>query len=91
VYSTARAPPDRGMRRAVLYTAAGCHLCEPAKAVARVVCADVGVPLAIVDITGDPDLESSYRRHLPVLEIDGIRAFKYHVDEDELRERLSAT
>jgi hypothetical protein len=41
-----------------------------------------------VDISGDPELESSYREWLPVVEIDGERAFVYFVDEDGLRRRL---
>ena len=35
-----------------------------------------------------PVLEDAYRRHLPVVEIDGVRAFKFYVDEDDLRDRL---
>ena len=51
--------------------------------------AEVGFELALVDIGGDPELEARYREHLPVLEIDGERAFTYFVDPDALRARLS--
>jgi hypothetical protein len=43
-----------------------------------------------VDIGGDPELESSYREWLPVVEIDGERAFVYYVDPDALRRKMSA-
>ena len=33
-----------------------------------------------VEITGDPELEARYREWLPVVEIDGERAFVYHLD-----------
>jgi hypothetical protein len=42
-----------------------------------------------VDITGDDALEARYREWLPVLEIDGERAFVYHIDEAALRRKLS--
>jgi hypothetical protein len=43
-----------------------------------------------VDITGVPDLEQAYREWLPVVEIDGNRAFVYYVDEPAFRRKLSA-
>lgn len=76
------------MTAVALYWAPGCHLCEPAKATARTVCAELGVPLREVDISGDDALEAAYRASLPVVEIDGRRAFKYFLDEHDLRERL---
>jgi hypothetical protein len=45
--------------------------------------------LAEVDISGDPALEASHREWLPVVEIDGERAFVYYVEEAALRRRLS--
>ena len=41
--------------------------------------------LELVDIGGDPELEARYREHLPVVEIDGERAFTYFVDAGALR------
>jgi hypothetical protein len=42
-----------------------------------------------VDITGDEALEARYREWLPVLEIDGERAFVYYIDEPALLRRLT--
>jgi hypothetical protein len=56
----------------------------------REVRAGVEFELELVDIGGDPELERRYREHLPVVEIDGERAFTYFVDSDALRGRLSA-
>ncbi len=50
---------------------------------------DLGFELTEVDISGDPELERVYREWLPVVEIDGRRAFVYHVDPDALRRKLS--
>jgi len=43
-----------------------------------------------VDITGDPELEARYREWLPVVEIDGERAFVYHVQPEGLRRKLAS-
>ena len=78
------------MRRVVLYTAGVCGLCARALEVVREVRAEVEFELELVDIGGEPELERRYREHLPVVEIDGERAFTYFVDPDALRSRLSA-
>jgi glutaredoxin len=75
--------------RVVVYVARGCHLCDAALEVVGAVQADTAFALEVVDITGDPALEPAYREHLPVLEIDGERAFTYHVHPDALRARLA--
>jgi glutaredoxin len=68
----------------VLYTARGCHLCERARSVLDA----EGVVYDEVDITDDPELEARYREWLPVVEIDGERAFVYHVQPEGLRRKL---
>jgi glutaredoxin len=68
----------------VLYSADGCHLCEKARAVLE----QSGEPFEEVDITGDAQLEAAYREWLPVVEIDGERAFVYFVDAGALDRRL---
>ena len=52
--------------------------------------AEVGFDLEEVDIAGDPALEAGYREWLPVVEIDGERAFVYFVDPDALRRKVAA-
>jgi hypothetical protein len=49
-----------------------------------------GEPYDEVDITGVPELEAAYREWLPVVEIDGRRAFVYYVDAEALRRRIEA-
>ena len=72
-----------------LYTAAECALCKRAHEVVRGVQDELGFDLELVDIGGDPELEARYRESLPVIEIDGERAFTYFVDAEALRHRLS--
>jgi hypothetical protein len=45
--------------------------------------------LVAVDITGDAELERRYREWLPVVEIDGERAFVYSVDAEGFRRKLA--
>ena len=49
-----------------------------------------GVAFDEVDITGDPELEATYREWLPVLEIGGERAFVYRIPVEALRRKLGA-
>jgi glutaredoxin len=72
----------------VFYRAPGCGLCERALEVMHEVQAEIGYELELVDIDGDPVLEAKYRAYLPVVEIDGERAFTYFVEADALRRRL---
>jgi hypothetical protein len=52
--------------------------------------ADTEFAFEEVDITGDPELEARYREWLPVVEIDGERAFVYFVPPDAFRRKLAA-
>jgi glutaredoxin len=74
------------VKAVVLYTARGCHLCELARATLEA----ESVEYSEVDITGDPRLEADYREWLPVVEIDGERAFVYRIPVDALRRKLVA-
>jgi glutaredoxin len=77
------------MKRVVLYSATDCSLCKRAYAQLLALRAELEFTLEEVDIGGVPELEERYREWLPVVEIDGERAFVYHVDDDAFRRRLS--
>ncbi len=51
--------------------------------------ADQPFELEEIDIGGVPELEERYREWLPVVEIDGRRAFVYFVDELAFRRKLA--
>ena len=77
--------------RLVVYHAAGCHLCERALEQLRELRDELGFELEEVAIDGSPELEARYREWLPVVEIDGERAFVYYVDEAALRRKLGGS
>jgi glutaredoxin len=77
------------MREVVLYTKAGCCLCDDAKQALQVARAQVEFTVREVDIETDRDLYEAHRNDIPVIEIDGRRAFKHRVTAQMLVARLS--
>lgn len=72
-----------------LYGRPGCHLCDEARAVLERVRADLAFDLDEVDIESADELFKRYLERIPVVALDGEELFEYHVDEGELRRRLS--
>jgi glutaredoxin len=77
--------------RVVLFHGQGCSLCDRARAQLERLRAEVDFVYEEVDITGVEALEQAYREWLPVVEIDGKRAFVYYLDEQAFRRKLAAT
>lgn len=73
-----------------LYTRVGCHLCDVVKDVLDQVRQDRDFDLTTIDIDTDPELVRAYGEGVPVVAIDGRKAFKYRVDPAALRERLDS-
>ena len=72
----------------ILYSRPGCGLCEEMKELIAQVLEDFEARLHEVDVSGDPDLEADYGEQIPVLLIDGKKAFKFRTTRDALWERL---
>jgi glutaredoxin len=77
-------------RKVTVFHGVGCHLCERALAQVRGLREELEFELEEVAIDGDPELEAAYRELIPVVEIDGERAFTYYVHEAAFRRRLQA-
>jgi hypothetical protein len=77
------------MIRLTLYGRADCHLCHEMRAVVEVVGREWPLELEEVDVEGDPVLEGAYGAEIPVLCVNGRKAFKYRVDAPTLRARLA--
>jgi glutaredoxin len=73
-----------------LYSRPGCHLCADMKEIACPVARELGGTVTEVDISGDAELEARYGMEIPVLLVNGRKAFKYRLTEPELRKRLAA-
>ena len=72
----------------ILYTRPGCHLCEEAKAEIHAAGCDGEYLLEEVNIDTDPALKERYGLEIPVILINGIKAFKYRLTADEFKRKL---
>jgi glutaredoxin len=75
--------------RVTLYSRPGCHLCDEMKTVVQRVAFSVPLAITEIDVSSDPELEARYGLEVPVLEIDGRKAAKYRIGEEELRKVLA--
>ena len=73
------------MTSVTIYSRPDCHLCDEMKAIVARVAGSLPLVVEQVDISGRADLEEKYGSEVPVLEVNGKKAAKYRVTEDELR------
>ena len=71
-----------------LYGAPRCCLCDEAAALLERLAGELGLALEKVDISADDALEAAYRPEIPVVFVAGRKAYKYRVDEADLRRRV---
>ncbi len=76
------------MVRVEVYGKPDCALCDEAKDRLRRVQRDLPFELVEVDVTRDASLEARYRNDVPVVLVDGRRAFKHRFTEDAARRRI---
>ena len=73
-----------------LYTRIGCHLCDDAKKVVDAARGSASFDYEEVDIDGSEELRRLYNDEVPVIAINGVKAFKYRVEKKELLKKLEA-
>ncbi len=78
------------MAKVTLYTRAGCCLCDEAKQVLAAARRRASFDLEEIDIDRHTEWLPLYNDEVPVIAIDGRKAFKYHVGMDEFLKRLAA-
>ena len=74
-----------------LYTRIGCCLCDDAKAVIASARRRADFDYSEVDIDTDPELVRLYNVEVPVITVNGRKAFKYRVEMNELLKKLAAS
>lgn len=72
----------------VLYTRAGCHLCDAMKAEIERAGLEELYRWREIDIDSDPALADRYGLSIPVLELDGHALFKGRCTAGEFRRKL---
>ena len=81
---------ERDVIALTIYSRPGCHLCDEMKAVVRTRRASrFRSALEEIDISTDPALEARYGLEIPVLMVEGKKAAKYRIAEEELRRMLA--
>jgi glutaredoxin len=71
-----------------LYSKDDCCLCDEAKAILLKVREEIPFELREVKLNDDENLINEYGTKIPVVFINGRLAFKYHVYELELKDKL---
>jgi glutaredoxin len=80
--------PDAG--QVVLYSRKGCHLCEIVKESLAKLHKRGGFTWLEVDVDSDSELRRQYNDEVPVVFINGRKAFKYRMDEQEFLRKLAS-
>lgn len=73
-----------------LYTRKGCCLCDDAKKIIAEARRRAEFVYEERDIDTDPELRRLYNDEVPVIAIDGAKAFKYRLTMNELLKKLKA-
>lgn len=74
----------------ILYTRKGCHLCEIVKESLSKLEKRGGFTWREVDVESDAEVRRRYTDEVPVVFINGRKAFKYRMDEQEFLRRLAS-
>ncbi len=82
---------DMSKQRALVevYSRPGCHLCDEVVEAIRVSGVSHQLDLVIRNIDEDTALADRYGEEIPVVWIDGIKAFKFRCTPAEFRERFT--
>jgi glutaredoxin len=74
--------------RIEVYSKPGCHLCDEAEDAIERVRQRYNFDVKVVNIETDPELLSAYGTEIPVVFINGNKAYKYRVDEADLERKV---
>jgi len=74
----------------ILYSRTGCHLCEVVKQSLIKLQKRSNFTWREVDVDSDAELRRLYNDEVPVVFINGRKAFKYHLDEEKFLRKLAS-
>jgi glutaredoxin len=77
-------------REVVVYSRKGCHLCEIVKESLGKLEKRGGFTWRDIDVDSDAEIRRLYTDEVPVVFINGRKAFKYHMDEQEFLRKLAS-
>ena len=71
-----------------LYSRQDCGLCDEMKEIVCTVALKIPIEMEEIDVDRFNELREKFGNEVPVLFIDGRKAFKYRVTKDELEKQL---
>lgn len=77
-------------RTVVVYSRKGCHLCEVVKESLAKLSRRGGFTWSEIDVDSDIELRRQFNDQVPVVFIDGRKAFKYAMNEQEFLRKLAS-
>jgi glutaredoxin len=89
-FAALESPPMPDSRFVVVYSRKGCHLCEVVKESLSKLSRRGGFTWRDVDVDADTELRRQFNDEVPVVFIDGRKAFKYKMDEQEFLRKLAS-
>ncbi len=78
------------MHEVILYTRQGCHLCDVVKHTLQQLESSAAFRWQIIDIDTDPMLQQRFNEEVPVVFIDGRKAFKYRMEPQQFLRVLAS-
>jgi glutaredoxin len=78
------------MHSVIVYSRKGCHLCEVVKESLSKLSRRGSFTWREIDVDTDADLRRQFNDEVPVVFINGRKAFKYRMDENEFLRRLAS-
>jgi glutaredoxin len=79
------------MIEVVVYSKPGCCLCDEVKEKLKRLQASHVFNLREVNILEDPEAHLRFKEEIPVVLINGKKAFKYYLDEKQFLKKLEGT
>lgn len=76
------------LRQVVVYSRKGCHLCEIVKETLHKLERRGGFKWHEIDVESDTELRKKFTDEVPVIFIDGRKAFKYRMNETDFLRKL---
>lgn len=78
------------MHDVLVYSRPGCHLCDVVKDTLKRLQGQADFQWRDIDIDTDAELRALYNEQVPVVFIDGRKAFKYHMDDRQFLRALAS-
>jgi len=73
----------------LVYSKPGCCLCDDVKETLEVLQVSHAFSLRVVNILDDPEAYQKFKEEIPVVFINGKKAFKYYLNEEQFLKKLA--